>query len=64
VLPETLARFGTNRWVNAEAIGLDPDRWERDGLFAPKTPARDYSALEAEIGGLLTRKPEAELAAV
>jgi hypothetical protein len=56
VLPESLPRFHSTRWINTEAIGLDPDRWERDGLFAPKTAPRDYSGLEAEIGRLLMAK--------
>ena len=49
VLPQTLHRFQGARWINTESISLDPDRWERDGLFAPKSAARDYSALEQEI---------------
>ncbi len=52
VLPETLARFEGRTWINTEAISLDPARWERDGLFAPKSAPRDYTALEAEIGRL------------
>ena len=63
VLPAALDRFKAPRWINTEAIGLDPDRWERDGLFSPKTAPRDYAALEQEIGRLLTVKT-AEPAAV
>ncbi len=50
VLPDALpllrARGG---WFNTAAIGLDPDAWERDGLFAPVTERRDISPLDSEI---------------
>ena len=61
-LPGSLQRLQAARWINTEAIGLDPDRWERDGLFSPKTTPRDYSALELEIGRLLTIKSEVQAA--
>lgn len=64
VMPETLARFEGRPWINTEAISLDPERWERDGLFAPKSAPRDYSALADEIGRLLTVKTAAPQAAV
>lgn len=63
VLPEAVDRFASQRWINTEAISLDPERWQREGLFAPKTAPRDYSALEDEIGRLLTAR-RAEVAAV
>jgi hypothetical protein len=56
VLPEQLPRFEHTRWINTEAISLDPDRWEREGLFAPKTAPRDYRRHEEEIGRLFTRR--------
>ena len=55
VLPAEAARVEQARWINTEAISLDPDRWERDGLFAPKTAARDYRRHEEEITRLFTR---------
>jgi flavin-dependent dehydrogenase len=49
VLPESAARFVTRPWINIEGISLEPERWVREGLFAPKTKPRDYSALTSEI---------------
>jgi flavin-dependent dehydrogenase len=67
VLPDELPRFANVEWIDTEAIGLDPERWERDGLFAPKTAPRDYRRHEAEIGRLFTRRtvtaPSVSLAA-
>lgn len=52
VLPESAFLFEANTWINIEAISLDPEHWQRDGLFEPKTQPRDYSALMSEIGSL------------
>jgi hypothetical protein len=49
VLPESASRFVTRPWINIEGISLEPERWVREGLFAPKTKPRDYSALTSEI---------------
>ncbi|MEP7308325.1 MAG: FAD-dependent oxidoreductase [Acidobacteriota bacterium] len=57
VLPHHHQRLADVRWINTEAIGLDPDRWERDGLFSPKTAPRDYRRHQLEIAGLF--KPRA-----
>ena len=54
VLPGALPRLGGSPWINTEAIGLDPARWEPDGLFAPKTAPRDYTRHQQEIGQLFT----------
>ena len=59
VLPEQAARLEGIRWINTEAIGLDPERWERDGLFSPKTAPRDYRRHQEEIGRLFTRRADA-----
>lgn len=56
VLPEQAPMLEAVRWINTEAIGLDPERWERDGLFSPKTAPRDYRRHEEEIGRLFTRR--------
>ena len=50
--PEQLSRFPAPRWINTQAISLDPERWEADGLFVPKTPQRDLTAMNDEIRGL------------
>ena len=55
VYPEKTAQFGERPWVNIGAISLHPDQWEADGLFEPRTQARDISYLEKEIGGLFRR---------
>lgn len=54
LMPEQMARLEAAGWINTEAIGLDPDRWERDGLFAPKTAPRDFTRHREEIAGLFT----------
>jgi len=56
VLPEHWDRLKQARWINTEAISLDPDRWERDGLFAPKTAPRDFERHEHEINRLFTKR--------
>lgn len=56
VMPEQMPRLEAAGWINTEAIGLDPDRWERDGLFAPKTAPREFTRHREEIAGLFTRR--------
>jgi flavin-dependent dehydrogenase len=55
VLPAQLPLLESVKWINTEAIGLDPERWERDGLFSPKTAPRDYARHRDEIERLFTR---------
>jgi len=62
VLPEKMPLFRENPWINTAAIGLDPSRWEKDGLFAPRTKPRDLTLLTNEIGGLFTRKARSQVA--
>lgn len=62
VLPDKSALFEKNPWINTAAIGLDPSRWEQDGLFAPRTTPRDLTRLQTEIGRLFTRKEKARQA--
>ncbi len=49
MLPEKLPLFEAAPWVNITAISLQPDLWESEGLFKPRTKPRDLSALDAEI---------------
>ncbi|MFL6332302.1 MAG: NAD(P)/FAD-dependent oxidoreductase [Pyrinomonadaceae bacterium] len=56
VLPEKADLFRERPWINTGAISLDPSRWEKDGLFEPKTKPRDLSHLSDEIGRLFTVK--------
>ena len=63
LLPEAWPQLAAHRWINTEAIGLDPSQWERDGLFTPKTAPRDFSRHEEEIAGLFRlRQPAAATA--
>ena len=64
VMPERLALFGDKRWVNIEAIGLDSNRWQEDGLLEPHTAPRDLSRLEGEIRKLFTFEPQKSPTAV
>lgn len=57
VLPAEAHRVERGTWLNTEAISLDPARWEADGLFVPRSPARDMSAHEDEITRLFASKP-------
>ncbi|KOV68776.1 hypothetical protein ADK64_07190 [Streptomyces sp. MMG1121] len=53
-LPEHLDSVRARGWLNVSALSLDPDRWEKDGLFTPKSRPRlaEVEALEAEMRGL------------
>jgi flavin-dependent dehydrogenase len=39
-MPEMLTHLPSPLWVNAWAIGLDPQHWEADGLFVPSSKPR------------------------
>ena len=56
---EKLSLFEGRRWINTQAISLDPDRWEADGLFEPKAAPRDLTAMASEIRSLFQTKKEA-----
>ena len=58
VLPREAARFAQKPWINIEAISLEPERWEADGLFRPTTRPRDIGLLDGEIRGLFRRETE------
>ena len=64
VMPDKLALFGDRRWVNIEAIGLDSNRWQEDGLLEPHSAPRDLSRMEGEIRKLFTFEPQKSPAAV
>ncbi|MFJ7147251.1 NAD(P)/FAD-dependent oxidoreductase [Streptomyces sp. NPDC100445] len=50
-LPEHLDAVRSRGWLNVSALSLDPDRWEKDGLFAPKSRPRldEVKKLEEEL---------------
>ncbi|MBX7549166.1 NAD(P)/FAD-dependent oxidoreductase [Streptomyces sp. tea 10] len=53
-LPEHLDAVRARGWLNVTALSLNPERWEQDGLFAPKSRPRpdEVKALEAEMRAL------------
>ena len=60
VMPEHLDRFPEPVWVNAWRISLDPERWEKDDLFQPKTEPRDFREMRAQIRAKLYLKDAKE----
>ena len=57
LMPSQTARLPD--WINITAISLDPDRWEADGLFQPKTKPRDLTPLRTELERLFDREEAA-----
>lgn len=47
--PEKLDHFPQDTWLNAWAISLNPDRWESDGLFNPKSKPRDLQRVMSPL---------------
>jgi flavin-dependent dehydrogenase len=58
VMPEQLHRFPKDTWLNAWHVGLDPARWEADGLFAPKSAPRDLSPIREQIRSMFRAQSE------
>jgi hypothetical protein len=52
VLPHKLSMFDGPVWLNPWAISLQPDRWEKDGLFRPKSAMRDWQELRISVESL------------
>jgi flavin-dependent dehydrogenase len=53
-MPEELEKIAAPFWINPYAVSLSVDLWEKDGLFAPKDPIRDYSDMDRQIRSLYT----------
>jgi flavin-dependent dehydrogenase len=51
-MPERRAHLDQHPWLNAWAIGLDPERWQADGLFKPTTPPRSLDRTYASLTSL------------
>jgi flavin-dependent dehydrogenase len=52
-MPERLPAPGTPRpWLDAWRIGLDPDRWQADGLFQAQSEPRDLRRMEDNFAGI------------
>lgn len=45
-LPDYAEKIQSHGWLNVAVISLDPERWEADGLFRPRSAPR-YQALAA-----------------
>lgn len=52
VMPEHLPQLLSYDWLNAWRITLDPNRWQADGLFAPRTAVRDIQPVYKQIRSL------------
>ena len=42
-------------WINAYAVGLEPEKWEKDGLYDPKSDPQDLTSFEEEMKILYSR---------
>jgi flavin-dependent dehydrogenase len=60
-LPGYLPEVHSRGWLNVTALSLDPERWEHDGLFLPRSRPRPEAlgVLEQELRGLF-RTDEAQ----
>lgn len=47
--PDQLPRFRDPVWLNVWALGMDPSRWDGDGLFAPRTEPRDLGPIRDDL---------------
>jgi hypothetical protein len=63
-MPEQLHRFPKDTWLNAWHVGLDPERWEADGLFAPESAPRDLSPIREQVRALFRAQSEDSQAAL
>lgn len=53
-MPEAIRDLPDPYWINAWAVSLKPERWEKDGLFKPKTDRRDLSEVGDQMRKLYT----------
>ncbi|MFF3643661.1 NAD(P)/FAD-dependent oxidoreductase [Streptomyces sp. NPDC002564] len=60
-LPERLEEVRARGWLNVAVLSLDPERWEKDGLFEPKSRPRldEVKALEEEMRALYRTRSSA-----
>ncbi|MDD9946141.1 MAG: tryptophan 7-halogenase [Myxococcales bacterium] len=63
VHPSHAAALARRPWLNAWAVGLDPNAWERDGLFRPTTPPADRSVIGSQLRWLFPAQRTLEGAA-
>ncbi|MGB3184032.1 MAG: tryptophan 7-halogenase [Cyclobacteriaceae bacterium] len=50
--PQWLDRMPAPFWVNVWAVGLDPEKWEKDGLLMPSSQPRELIRLLNEMKAL------------
>ncbi len=63
VMPEKLSALPDPLWINPWAIGLNPEQWEQNGLYRPKTAPRDLREMRAQIEPLFRiRLPDDQVA--
>ena len=55
-MPEKLPMLVEPMWVNAWAISLKSEKWEKDGLFQPTTAPRDLKGIAVQFGKLFKIK--------
>ena len=48
-MPELLNKFSEPVWLNVQAMSLDPNAWEAEGLFKPTSQPRDLGYLQREF---------------
>lgn len=48
-MPELLRKFTKPVWLNVQAMSLDPNAWEAEGLFQPTSQPRDLGYLQKEF---------------
>ncbi|MDJ0901718.1 MAG: hypothetical protein QNJ55_23250 [Xenococcus sp. MO_188.B8] len=64
-MPEELSQFPEGIWLNSWAISLNPEKWEADGLFRPRTKPRDLRPITKQLRQLIRFKSvEEKLVAV
>lgn len=64
VMPEELAAMPRPVWLNAWALSLDRDTWQRRGLLKPTTPPRDSDRVRRELSALFQRESTTPRSAV
>ncbi|MEA5536735.1 FAD-dependent monooxygenase [Crocosphaera sp. XPORK-15E] len=48
-IPEMLPKITSNQWLNAWAVGIEPNKWQADGLFYPKSSPRNLDIIKQQL---------------
>ena len=62
VYPDQLRRLDNVNWLNSWKLVLDPEQWERSGMFEPFT-AGDFRPVHSELRAMLMVKERVEIGA-